>query len=74
VYELYPEPPFDTGVFSGHDIEIAPFGRRYHLWGRGLSEEPLKNLLDSHNMRYRYLRRISPPMEDVFIYFLRRGQ
>jgi ABC-type multidrug transport system ATPase subunit len=72
VYELYTESPFDKDIFRGQDIEIAPFGRRYHLWGRGLSEEALKNLLESHNMRYRYLKKINPPMEDVFIYFLRK--
>jgi len=72
VYELYPVGDFDREVFRGHDIDIMPFGRRYHLWGKGLDEGRLKAILRSNNIGYRYLRRISPPMEDVFIYFLRR--
>jgi|Deesub1362A_J573_1020465.scaffolds.fasta_scaffold01890_5 ABC-type multidrug transport system ATPase subunit len=73
VYELYPVGAFDREIFSGHDVEITPFGRRYHLWGRGIDEGSLKGILLSKNVRYRYLKRIRPPMEDVFIYFLRRG-
>jgi len=72
VYELYPETPFDAGIFSGTGIEVAPYGRRYHLWARGLNEESLRRILSSHDIKHRYLRRISPPMEDVFIYFLGR--
>lgn len=72
VYEVHPDTPFNVKIFSEHNIAITPFGRRYHLWGKGLNEDYLKNILATHNIRYRSLRRISPPMEDVFIYFLKR--
>ncbi len=71
VYELYPEEPVNTEIFTSRQVSITSFGRRYHIWRKGLSEEEIKRLLDSHKIRYRYIHRIKPPMEDVFIYFLK---
>lgn len=70
VYEIYPETGLDAGIFSGQQIEIAPFGRRYHIWKKGLSENEIRELMDSHKMAYRFIKTIPPLMEDVFIYFL----
>lgn len=72
VYEIYPETALDTKIFSSHQISITPFGRRYHVWKQGLSDNEVKALLDTHNIKYRYIRNILPPMEDVFIYFLEK--
>ena len=70
VYEIYPETTLDTKIFSSRQISITPFGRRYHLWKKGLTGNEIKALLDSHNIRCRYIRNIPPLMEDVFIHFL----
>jgi hypothetical protein len=70
VYEIYPETTLDTMIFSSRQISITPFGRRYHLWKKGLTGNEIKALLDSHNIRCRYIRNIPPLMEDVFIHFL----
>lgn len=70
VFELYPYDGIDTGIFSSRQISMAPFGRRYHVWKKGLREEDIRALLDSDGVRYRYVRTVRPPMEDVFIYFL----
>jgi ABC-type multidrug transport system ATPase subunit len=72
VYEVYPEAPLDTKIFSSQQIAITPFGRRYHVWKKGLRDHDIKTVLDSHTMKYRYIRNIPPPMEDVFIYFLEK--
>ena len=72
VYEIYPETALDTKIFSSHQISITPFGRRYHVWKQGLSDNEVKALLESHNIKYRYIRNILPPMEGVFIYFLEK--
>jgi ABC-type multidrug transport system ATPase subunit len=73
VYEVYPEIPLDTNIFSSQQIAITPFGRRYHVWKKGLRNHDIKMVLNSHTMKYRYIRNIPPPMEDVFIYFLEKG-
>jgi ABC-2 type transport system ATP-binding protein len=70
VHEFYPDTPVESGIFLSRRISITPFGRRYHVWKKGLRENEIRALLDSHGVRYRYLRRIRPPMEDVFIHFL----
>jgi ABC-type multidrug transport system ATPase subunit len=70
VYEIYPYQTPDTGIFLSRQITVTPFGRRYHLWKKGLTLEELRNFLNSYRIDYRYLRKIRPPMEDVFIYFL----
>jgi ABC-type multidrug transport system ATPase subunit len=72
VYEIYPETFLDTKLFSSNQIAITPFGRRYHVWKKGLSNGEIKTLLDTHDIKYRYIRNILPPMEDVFIYFLEK--
>jgi len=70
VYEVYPEKSLAREIFSSREISITTFGRRYHVWKKGLDEEGITGLLDSQNIRCRYIRKIKPPMEDVFIYFL----
>jgi ABC-type multidrug transport system ATPase subunit len=72
VYEIYPETTMDAGIFSSHRISVTPFGRRLHVWQCGLSEMEIRTLLDSHGIRYRYIRNMPPPMEDVFIHFLEK--
>jgi ABC-type multidrug transport system ATPase subunit len=72
VYEIYPETLLDTKIFSSTQIAITPFGRRYHVWKKGLNNNEIKALLDTRNIKYRYIRNILPPMEDVFIYFLEK--
>jgi ABC-2 type transport system ATP-binding protein len=70
VYEFYPDVPVDMKTFSSLGIPITPFGRRYHIWKKGLGENDISAFLNSHGVGYRSLRKIRPPMEDVFIYFL----
>jgi ABC-type multidrug transport system ATPase subunit len=70
VYEIYPEIPLDTKIFSSCQISISPFGKRYHIWRKGLNDHEIKALLDSHNVQSHYIRNIPPLMEDVFIHFL----
>jgi ABC-type multidrug transport system ATPase subunit len=72
VYEIYPETQLDTKIFSLNQIAITPFGRRYHVWKKGLSDNEIKALLYTNKIKYRYIRNIAPPMEDVFIYFLEK--
>lgn len=72
VYEIYPETGLDAGVFSEQQIEIAPFGRRYHVWKKGLGENAIRAIMDSRGIGYREIRTIQPFMEDVFIYFLEK--
>jgi ABC-type multidrug transport system ATPase subunit len=72
VYEVYPEASLDTKIFSSQQIAITPFGRRYHVWKKGLYDHDIKTVLNSHTLKYRYIRNIPPPMEDVFIYFLEK--
>jgi len=72
VFEFYPETEMDDRIFSSHQISIAPFGRRYHVWRKGLSDTEIKTLLTSSNLGFRYVRNIPPLMEDVFIYFLEK--
>ncbi|OGW37544.1 MAG: hypothetical protein A2Y97_04390 [Nitrospirae bacterium RBG_13_39_12] len=74
VYEIYPETPLDTKIFSSDQIAITPFGRRYHVWKKGLSNSEIKTLLDTNNIKYHYARKILPLMEDVFIYFLEKNK
>lgn len=70
VYEVYPETPFPEEAFRASHMSFAPFGRRYHVWKKGVEEEAIKAMLDRAGTRYRYLRLIPPPMEDVFIHYL----
>ncbi len=72
VFEIYPEMPIDKTIFSSRQISITPFGRRYHVWRPGLDSTDIKELLASHRIQHRYIRKISPLMEDVFIYFLEK--
>jgi len=72
VYEVYPDRPIDRNIFSLRDVEVTPFGRRYHVWKKDLHENEIKALLDSNNVSCRYIRKIPPPMEDVFIYYLEK--
>ncbi len=72
VYEFYPDSPVDARTFTSRQVSIAPFGRRYHVWRKGLKKEELGALLDSSGIGYRFVREIRPPMEDVFIHFLGR--
>lgn len=72
VYEFYPIDEIDTGIFSSRQLSITPFGRRYHVWKKGLTENELRAFLDSHRTRCHYLRTIRPPMEDVFIHFIEK--
>ena len=72
VYEVYPAASLNTEIFSSRHIGITPFGRRYHVWKKGLDEAEIGILLDSGNVPSRYIRKITPPMEDVFIYFLEK--
>ena len=72
VFEIYPEKPINKTIFSSQQISISPFGRRYHIWGQGLNNNAIGELLASHEIPYRYIRKISPLMEDVFIYFLEK--
>jgi|Deesub1362B_J571_1020462.scaffolds.fasta_scaffold00082_34 ABC-type multidrug transport system ATPase subunit len=70
VYELYPEAPLPAEWFSESSISLVPYGRRYHLWRKGLSVETIKEILENHGVGYHYIKRIPPPMEDVFVYYL----
>lgn len=72
VYEVYPEAPIDTKIFSSQQIAITPFGRRYHLWKKDLHDSEIRTILDSQRITSRYIRNIPPRMEDVFIYFLEK--
>jgi len=72
VFEVYPESEMDIRIFSSNRISVAPFGRRYHMWKQGLSDTDIRSLLNSNNMKFRYVRNIPPLMEDVFIYFLEK--
>ncbi len=68
VYEFYPESPVDVKLFSSRGISITPFGRRYHVWRRDLKDDDIKIILSTNNIKYHYIKKILPPMEDVFIY------
>jgi len=72
VFEIYPDNAMDVRIFSLERISIAPFGRRYHVWKKGLTDAEVRSLLNSNNMKCRYVRNIPPLMEDVFIYFLEK--
>jgi ABC-type multidrug transport system ATPase subunit len=72
VYEIYPDRPIDTKIFSSQQVAITPFGRRYHLWKKDLLDNEIKTLLDLHDVTCRYVKKIPPLMEDVFIYFLEK--
>ena len=72
VYEFYPVDGIDTNIFSSRQMSITPFGRRYHVWKKGLTEKELGTFLGSRGIRCRYLRTIRPPMEDVFIHFIEK--
>ena len=75
VYELFPERAVDEELFSDESLSIVPFGRRYHVWWRGLNDKRLEKIMERHGIRYHYIRKIHPPMEDVFIYKLtEKGQ
>jgi len=72
VYEIYPETDLDKTVFISKNISIAPFGKRFHLWSKGLTEDQIQNILSASNIRNRYIKKIKPLMEDVFIYFIEK--
>ncbi len=70
VYEVYPSVEIKEDIFKREGISAVPFGRRYHLWQKGLNEDRIARLLEQNRIGYHYIRRIVPPMEDVFIYKL----
>ena len=72
VYEFYPDAPVDMKTFSSLGVPVTPFGRRYHIWKKGLGESDISAFLNSRGVGCRSLRKIRPPMEDVFIYFLEK--
>ncbi len=74
VFELYPEGTVDEQELKEEGLSVVPFGRRYHIWSRGMDEKGLLRLLDRLSISPHYLKRISPPMEDVFIHFLERDR
>lgn len=73
VFEIYPETEIDKSVFISQNISVAPFGRRLHLWNKELTEDKLQHILISSNIKNRYLKKIKPLMEDVFIYFIEKS-
>ncbi len=73
VFEIYPETELDKTIFISENISIAPFGKRFHLWSKNLTEDKIQNILLSSNIRNKYIKRIKPLMEDVFIYFIERA-
>lgn len=71
--EIYPSGSFDVALLAELGASAVPYGRRYHVWKKDLSTEALRSYLDARNVGYRFIREIRPPMEDVFIYFLRKS-
>ncbi len=71
VFELYPQSKLPEDEFKKRGVALVPFGRRYHIWKRGLNEQEIVDLLKNLGIGYHYLREIPPPMEDVFIYNLK---
>ena len=72
VHEVYPETPIDTKIFSSKQIAITPFGRRYHVWKKGVGDREIKMVMNENHIPYRYIKNIPPLMEDVFIYYLEK--
>ncbi len=72
VFEIYPERTIDELELRKMGFYVVPFGRRYHIWRKGIDEDSLKDILKELSIDCYYLKRISPPMEDVFIHFLER--
>lgn len=71
VFEVYPDGHLPQEWLSERSISVVPYGRRYRLWKKELDEETIKSILKAHGMDYHYIKRIPPPMEDVFVYYLR---
>lgn len=67
VYEVRPEVPLKEDLLRERGIHVVPFGRRYHIWGKGLTEEGLKQFFYQQGIGIEYIKQISPPMEDIFI-------
>ncbi len=67
VFEIYPAAPVREEFFTNRGVSIVPFGRRYHLWKKGIDEKRLEEMLKEQGIGYHYIRKIKPPMEDVFI-------
>ena len=74
VFEITPEHPLDEDLLGREGLSIAPFGRRYHIWKKGLSRAALGAALERAGMKDCHIREIPPPMEDVFVYYLRKGR
>ncbi|NOY64886.1 MAG: ABC transporter ATP-binding protein [Nitrospirae bacterium] len=72
VFEVYPPGKLPEEEFRKRGIALVPFGRRYHIWKRGLYKEEIESFFKDLGVRYHYLREIPPPMEDVFIHNLKR--
>ncbi len=74
VFEIYPEGAVDEQSLMARGFSLVAFGRRYHIWQKGMDEAKLRAELESLSIPCYYLKRISPPMEDVFVYYLQRDR
>ncbi len=67
VFELKTDRPLQLDSLSERGIEAVAFGRRYHIWGKEITENSLRKVLQAQGLQIEYLRPIAPPMEDIFI-------
>jgi ABC-type multidrug transport system ATPase subunit len=74
VFEFYPESVVNKGAFNSRGLAIAPFGKRFHIWKKGAEKDGIEAELEGMGVKYRYLKKIRPPMEDVFIYYLNKRE
>ncbi len=72
VFETPSDYPINEDRLRTTGLSFSPFGRRYHLWGSGIKEEDLHEILRRTGHPEVSVRKIRPPMEDVFIHFLTR--
>ncbi|RME67730.1 MAG: ABC transporter ATP-binding protein [Nitrospirae bacterium] len=67
VYEVKTTGPIREELLKEKGLQVVPFGRRYHIWGKGLTDEVLREHLHYQGLGIDYLKQIPPPMEDIFI-------
>jgi len=66
-YEVKLNKPPSIERLSLKGLKAVPFGRRYHIWGKNITAETLRQILESTGLKVEYLKPIQPPMEDIFI-------
>ncbi len=74
VYEVFPDRELPVERLRSLGLTAVPFGRRYLIYRRFLTESELRRVLKGEGIDLKFLKRIPPPIELIFLHLLRERQ